>query len=45
MKKDLKLQRMVMEVFGGYNYTCQICPQSNPSRGKNFHNNFKPFLI
>ena len=32
----LKLQRIVMEVFGGCNYTCQMCPQSNPGRGKNF---------
>jgi len=32
----LKLQRVVMEVFGGCNYTCQMCPQSNPGRGKNF---------
>ena len=36
MIKDLKLQRIVMEVFGGCNYTCQMCPQSNPGRGKNF---------
>jgi len=36
MNKDLKLQRIVMEVFGGCNYTCQMCPQSNPGRGKNF---------
>ena len=36
MKKELKLQRIVMEVFGGCNYTCQMCPQSNPGRGKNF---------
>ena len=33
---SLKLQRIVMEVFGGCNYTCQMCPQSNPGRGKNF---------
>ena len=25
-----------MEVFGGCNYTCQMCPQSNPGRGKDF---------
>ena len=25
-----------MEVFGGCNYTCQMCPQSNPGRRKNF---------
>ena len=33
---NLKLQRIVMEVFGGCNYTCQMCPQSNPGRGKYF---------
>ena len=36
MKENFKLQRIVMEVFGGCNYTCQMCPQSNPGRGKNF---------
>ena len=36
INKDLKLQRIVMEVFGGCNYTCQMCPQSNPGRGKSF---------
>ena len=25
-----------MEVFGGCNYTCQMCPQSNPGRGKSW---------
>ena len=35
-QNNLKLQRIVMEVFGGCNYTCQMCPQSNPGRGKNF---------
>ncbi len=34
MEKNLKLKRVVMEVFGGCNYTCQMCPQSNPGRGK-----------
>ena len=34
MKKNLKLQRIVMEVFGGCNYTCQMCPQSNPEEVK-----------
>tara|TARA_B100000941_G_C28504000_1_gene556063 strand:- start:468 stop:1463 length:996 start_codon:yes stop_codon:yes gene_type:complete len=33
---NLKLQRVVMEVFGGCNYTCQMCPQSNPGRGSSF---------
>jgi len=51
MKKieNLKLKRIVMEVFGGCNYTCKMCPQSNPGRGKNFTrkmplNNFKKIL-
>ncbi len=35
-ENNLKLQRVVMEVFGGCNYTCQMCPQSNPGRGKDF---------
>ena len=35
-KEPLKLKRVVMEVFGGCNYTCQMCPQSNPGRGKSF---------
>ena len=34
--KNLKLQRIVMEVFGGCNYTCQMCPQTNPGRGASF---------
>ena len=47
--KNLKLHRIVMEVFGGCNYTCQMCPQSNPGRGKNFTrkmplNSFKKML-
>ena len=36
LTKNLKLQRIVMEVFGGCNYTCQMCPQTNPGRGKSF---------
>ena len=36
MLEDLKLQRVVMEVFGGCNYTCQMCPQTTPGRGKGF---------
>ena len=32
----LKLQRIVIEVFGGCNYTCKMCPQSDPGRGKHF---------
>ena len=47
--KNLELQRIVMEVFGGCNYTCQMCPQSNPGRGKGFTRkmplkNFKKIL-
>lgn len=34
--KNIKLKRIVMEVFGGCNYTCQMCPQTNPGRGKSF---------
>ena len=34
--KNLKLQRVVLEVFGGCNYTCQMCPQSDPGRDKDF---------
>ena len=36
MIENLKLKRVVMEVFGGCNYTCQMCPQTNPGRGKSF---------
>jgi len=36
MKKKVNLKRIVMEVFGGCNYTCQMCPQTNPGRGKSF---------
>ncbi len=39
--KNLKLERIVMEVFGGCNYTCQMCPQSNPGRGSNFTRKMK----
>lgn len=47
--KKLKLQRIVMEVFGGCNYTCQMCPQTTPGRGKSFTrkmplNEFKKIL-
>ena len=38
---DLKLKRVVMEDFGGCNYTCQMCPQSNPGRGSNFTRKMK----
>jgi len=35
MKKKPNLKRVLMEVFGGCNYTCQMCPQST-GRGKDF---------
>ena len=41
MEKTLNLKRIVMEVFGGCNYTCQMCPQSNPGRGKSFTRKMK----
>lgn len=31
-----KFKRAVIEVNGGCNYSCQMCPQSNPGRSKNF---------
>ena len=37
MEKQVDLKRIVMEVFGGCNYTCQMCPQTNPGRGKKFY--------
>tara|TARA_A100001011_G_scaffold269488_1_gene278721 strand:- start:11812 stop:12813 length:1002 start_codon:yes stop_codon:yes gene_type:complete len=36
MENKVELKRVVMEVFGGCNYTCQMCPQTNPGRGKSF---------
>ena len=36
MEKKIELKRIVMEVFGGCNYTCQMCPQTTPGRGKSF---------
>ncbi len=35
-QQNLILKRIVMEVFGGCNYTCQMCPQTNPGRGKSW---------
>jgi radical SAM protein with 4Fe4S-binding SPASM domain len=34
--KNYKLQRIALEVFGGCNYTCKMCPHASPGRGKNF---------
>jgi molybdenum cofactor biosynthesis enzyme MoaA len=33
---DVKLQRIVMEVFGGCNYKCKMCPQAAPGRERSF---------
>lgn len=32
----MNLQRVVLEVVGSCNYTCQMCPQTNPGRGKDW---------
>jgi organic radical activating enzyme len=32
----MKIERAVIEVNGGCNYTCQMCPQTNPGRHKGF---------
>ena len=31
-----KIKRAVIEVNGGCNYTCAMCPQSDPGRDKGF---------
>jgi uncharacterized Fe-S cluster-containing radical SAM superfamily protein len=31
-----KIERAVIEINGGCNYTCQMCPQTNPGRHKGF---------
>ena len=36
MNKKVELKRVLMEVFGGCNYTCQMCPQSLPGRDTSF---------
>ena len=36
MKQKVELKRVLMEVFGGCNYTCQMCPQSSPGRDSSF---------
>lgn len=30
------LERVVLEIFGGCNYSCQMCPQSSPGRDSEF---------
>lgn len=32
----MKLERVVLEVAGGCNYTCAMCPQTDPGRGKDW---------
>lgn len=32
----MKLERAVIEINGGCNYSCAMCPQTNPGRGKNW---------
>jgi MoaA/NifB/PqqE/SkfB family radical SAM enzyme len=32
----MKIDRAVIEVNGGCNYSCDMCPQSSPGRSKNF---------
>lgn len=34
--KPLNLERAVIEVFGGCNYSCPMCPQSGEGRGSNW---------
>ena len=31
-----KIKRAVIEINGGCNYTCAMCPQSDPGRDKGF---------
>ena len=31
-----KIQRAVIEINGGCNYSCEMCPQTNPGRHKGF---------
>jgi MoaA/NifB/PqqE/SkfB family radical SAM enzyme len=35
-QKSVELERVVLEVIGGCNYTCQMCPQTSPGRGKDW---------
>jgi len=32
----MKIQRAVIEINGGCNYSCEMCPQTNPGRHKGF---------
>ena len=33
---EIKIERLVAEVFGGCNYECQMCPQGEGGRDKEF---------
>ena len=33
MSENIQLKRVVLEVIGSCNYTCKMCPQTNPGRG------------
>ena len=37
----MQLERVVLEVIGGCNYTCQMCPQTSPGRGKDWTRKMK----
>ena len=36
MEHTIKIERAVIEVNGGCNYSCEMCPQTNPGRPKGF---------
>ena len=36
MTKTINIERAVIEVNGGCNYSCEMCPQTNPGRHKGF---------
>ena len=36
MERTADLKRVVIEVFGGCNYTCKMCPQTTPGREASF---------
>ena len=36
MEHTIKIERAVIEVNGGCNYSCEMCPQTNPGRHKGF---------
>ena len=36
MTETINIERAVIEVNGGCNYSCEMCPQTNPGRHKGF---------